>query len=342
MIQPSRSIYNLDQFDSILFNGFNFKVPQETIDLITKLSTEVGSPTYIKTPVFDKKEGVFNVSDPLYRQQQQQPIKKKKGRNEEITNDDWESIRLFNETVINKTDGVQVQIQQIKGCLNKLTDKTYTEISTEIMSILKKLILNDISSENMTIIGNSIFEIASNNRFYSKLYANIYSEIITTHKYMEDIFRVNYEKYILLFDDIECADPSKDYERFCEVTKQNETRKAISMFFINLSLNGMIKTDSILFFLKRLFEIVLVIMKIENKKSEVDEIVEIISILYNKSIIQLFESQNQVKFEDYGELYLDGKSIILIITQLAATKNKTYPSLSSKSIFKFMDLKCLV
>jgi hypothetical protein len=39
-----------------LFNGFDIKLPEETLVMITELSQQVGSPTYIKTPIFQKRE----------------------------------------------------------------------------------------------------------------------------------------------------------------------------------------------------------------------------------------------------------------------------------------------
>ena len=328
--------YNLEQFETTIFNGFNFTVPKETVDLISSLSTQVGSPTYIKTPVFQKKDqSLFPAAA-----QNKQPNKNKRGKAQEITGDDWDSIWSFNETVLVKSnDSVLLQIQNIQGCLNKLTDKTYNQVSNDILSILNLLVENGATNEDMTTIGTSIFEVAANNRFFSKLYANLYSSLISSFQIMGDIFTLNFEKYMLLFDKIECADQNKDYDKFCEVTKQNESRKSISTFFINLTINGNISPLSILNILKRLFILVLDYMTQDNKKSEVDEITEIISILYNNNIISLFEKSGETKLVQYTDLFINEKSFDGIISQLAATKIKTYPSLSSKSIFKFMDMK---
>ena len=46
--------YTLDDFKNIRFNGFDFVLPEDTITLISNLSLEVGSPTYVKTPIFQK------------------------------------------------------------------------------------------------------------------------------------------------------------------------------------------------------------------------------------------------------------------------------------------------
>ena len=67
-------------------------------------------------------------------------------------------------------------------------------------------------------------------------------------------------------------------------------------------------------------------MKENNKKSEVDEMTENIAILYKKS---LFENCNHK---------IDGSNIVEVINMLAHCKVKTHPSLSNKSIFKYMDM----
>jgi hypothetical protein len=70
------------------------------------------------------------------------------------------------------------------------------------------------------------------------------------------------------------------------------------------------------------------IIKEDNKKNEVDELSENISILF---------SYNKHLFESCEELF-NGDKFVPTIEKLANCKPKTYPSLSSKAIFKFMDL----
>ena len=50
------SIYSHQDFQKIIFDGFHFSLPEETIALINELASKVGAPTYVKTPVFKKKE----------------------------------------------------------------------------------------------------------------------------------------------------------------------------------------------------------------------------------------------------------------------------------------------
>ena len=46
--------YTLEQIKTISFNGFDFNFPSETMQLISSLAQQVGSPSYIKTPIFQK------------------------------------------------------------------------------------------------------------------------------------------------------------------------------------------------------------------------------------------------------------------------------------------------
>ena len=47
--------YSLENFNIISFNGFKFDFPEDTLKIISELSLEVGSPNYVKTPIFQKR-----------------------------------------------------------------------------------------------------------------------------------------------------------------------------------------------------------------------------------------------------------------------------------------------
>ena len=50
--------YNISFIESLAWNNtFDNYIPQEILDKISKLSETVGSPSYIKTPTFNKSYG---------------------------------------------------------------------------------------------------------------------------------------------------------------------------------------------------------------------------------------------------------------------------------------------
>lgn len=317
--------YNLEDFHKISFHGFNFTIPEHTINLISSLAMEVGSPTYIKTPVFQKKDiqknnnyGNTNADYSTFKNK-----KRKNNSNDKLANDEWETLRSFQTTKIEQKTGVDGEIDKIRLYLNKLTDKTFHDIKEKIFEIINNLVQIETDKPNMNKVAVSIFEIASNNKFYSKLYADLFTELIRNYStYLYDIFHENYSKYLDLFKTIECGDPEKDYDAFCEINKRNDKRKAISQFFVNLTINQLITNTSLTLILKDLLDTILRFIDEPDKRNEVDEITENIAILYNKDII-----------DPEHETY-----IVVAITKLAKSKAKDYKSLTNKAIFKFMDL----
>lgn len=310
--------YTLQDFINIAFDTFDFSLPNETIELINKLSREVGSPTYIKTPIFQKKEGKdVNMLN----------FKRKKNMNAKGVEEDWDTIRSFQTTKLEQKVGLDVQIDLIRSYLNKMTDRNFMDIKNKIIELLDKLIEDGIEKEDITKIGENIFEIATNNRFYSKLYADLYSELIEKYEVMKTLFENSLNTYMEMFNNIEYVDATQDYDKFCKINKINENRKSVSTFFVNLMLNSIISKEIINKLTVSLFKQVYTLIYVDNKKNEVDELVENIAILYRKEIVTLFNSE-----------IVEGESLFELITKLAHSKSKNFASLSNKSIFKFIDL----
>ena len=100
-------IYTLDTINEILFNGFDYKLPDETLEIISNLALQVGSPDYVKTPVFLKRDNPMKV-EPVQKEYQK---KNKRGKAVEVVNDgDWETIRTFQTTKIEEKEGYEDDI----------------------------------------------------------------------------------------------------------------------------------------------------------------------------------------------------------------------------------------
>ena len=325
--------YTLKDVTDITFNGFDIKLPDETMSIITELALQVGSPTYIRTPNFARRDNTMKAPSSIFASATAAGVtggdfkKKKRGNKsmEVLNDDDWESIRTFQATVIEQKVGIDAQIDLIRSSLNKMTEKNYTEHSNKILEILNQLILGGTSEFEMTHIGNAIFEIASNNRFFSKLYADLYTLLIKNFEVMCIIFDKNLATFLDIFTNIDSASPEVDYDKYCKVNKDNERRKALSSFFVNLSINGVITRAKLIELTCNLLSKVIDFIVTENKKSEVDEMIENIAILYNKEWFDGAALQN-------GDLFIS------VIERLARSKAKDIPSLSNKSIFKCMDM----
>lgn len=327
--------YTLDNIITILFNGFEYKLPDETLDKISEIALQVGSPDYVKTPVFQKRDNPMKV-EVVAKENMGGNKKNRRGKAHEVTsNADWDAIRA-NATAnagskpSEEKSEFDIQIENIRLQLNKLTDKNYTDISSKIFESINKLIEDKITSEEMSKLSTIVFELATNNRFYSKIYADLYSELISKYNEIKETFESNFQSFTELFVNIEYVDSNVNYDKFCENNKKNEKRRSLAAFYINLMNNEVISKSQIMKITRDLLAQIYSFITIENKKNEVDELTETIAILYKKEIYEDDEG------EDYEQI--EGYTINEIIERVASSKIKDFKSLSNKSLFKFMDL----
>lgn len=313
--------YSLNDFNNIIFNGFNYKLPSETINIISELALEVGSPDYVKTPIFQKRENIIKPD----------ADKRKKGKNLEMNDGDWEALRTFQTTKIEERNGINGEIDNIRSELNKITDKNFMDKRDKIMNIINTII-NNCTPEDIKRVSIIIFEIASTNRFYSKVYADLYSDIITNYIIMKDVFDESLQNFAELFNVIEYVEPSVDYDKFCKINKDNEKRKALGVFFVNLSTNGIIPNTTIINITRNLLNQIYIFMSQENKKNEVDELTENVVLLFKKELYK-DEDESDVEYP-----LIEGFTITEIIDRIANSKVKDFKSLTNKTIFKFMDI----
>jgi len=302
--------YTLKDFNDIAFNGFNLVLPDDVMRVISNLAKEVGSPDYVKTPVFKKKENPMKVE------------KKKMG-----VHDDWSAVRSFQTTKLEDKVGLDATIDTIRSHLNKMTDKNYIDMRNKIIDIIDNLIAAKAGDDDMSRVSTIIFEIASTNRFFSKIYAELYSDLLSKYSEMKTVFENSLNKFTELFDLIEYVESTVDYDRFCNINKDNEKRKALSAFFVNLMNNNIITKEKIVEITRNLLSQLHANISLDNKKNEVDELTENIALLYRKDLY------DAVSYEP-----IDGMTIPQLIGKLACSKVKDYKSLTNKAIFKYMDL----
>ena len=329
--------YDMPDYEEITNAGFLCNLTQETLDTISKLSEQVGAPTYIKTPIFLKKEsrsgilgggsgmggmgGMGSVSNLGF--------KKNKNKASEITDEDWETIRQFQTTTKHVSEGIQKNMENIRGYLNKMSEATFDKMVNEIKTEISQLVEHETTNENMMKIGHSIFSIASSNSFYSKLYAKLFKILMTEYEMFKKIFEDNYKVFMNLFDNIEYIDPKKNYDKFCEYTKTNDNRRAMSLFIVNLMKNEVIDKSDILDIIKNLQKLIKKYIAKPEKINEVEELNENLFIIITNTL-------GDIKFGSDTDTENIVKDIEFIC--MLKPKMKEYPSITNKTIFKHMDI----
>ncbi len=300
--------YTLDDFKLVENLNSSSELSNEIIQKINKVAKRVGAPNYQKTPVF-KRHHYHN---------------KKLPKKENISAADWETIRNFKKTTLNKnTEGTEAQMDKIRSNLNKLTDKTYKTVLEEIVCIMKEIKKEDATSFEK--IGEAIFEIGSFNKFWAGLYARLYKDLIHTFPFMKDICVANFKSFKDIFEVINYVDAGEDYNLFCEYNKENEKRRALSNFFVICAGYDIIDKNEMKNIIVGFINQIKKEINEENKINHVEEIVQNISIM-------VLSGKHFLKdLPDY-------KDICNEIECFTTLNHKSYPSLTSKVVFKFMDL----
>ena len=249
-----------------------------------------------------------------------------------ISGADWEEIRNFKTTTIEKREeGVEKDIDELRGLLNKLTSTNFEDMQKNIMASLTNIMNKNCKEEDLEKIGEAIFEIGSINKFWSALYAKLYKGILNAFPTMNTIYQKNFNNFMLLFSNIRFVPAEENYDEFCKVNKENEKRRSMGSFFVHLMNNEVIADTAILDLIETLKNNMLKLIDEENKKEEVEEFGENIVILINggKDILESSTREDGFTWDECVEF----------VEAMTKRKVANHPSLSNKVVFKFMDLE---
>jgi len=365
--------YTIDNYTSIAFSGINYKLPEIQISIIDKLVKELGIST---TKVIEDE----NEEKP--RQAQHSFSAKKYGSNslsssryKSKIDEQWKGVPEFKVTKIEKSEGIDQIIKDIRVCLNKISNKNYDSQKEAIFNFINS-VNNSYKKENtddektktkkeesnnkennlkdnkinpfglleeddddeeelqvtkecsldLKKVAQSIFDIASSNKFYSELYAQLYQELIEKYDFFKEYVTNLIEDYYKSMDLIELVDSNKDYDKYCENNKQNDKRKALSTFIVNLMKKGVIEKKNVLNLIIKLQEKIMVFVDTDDKTNNIDEITENIYIM--TTLINLKE----LNCKEYTD------KIVKNIEICSSYKVKDHKSISNRAIFKYMDI----
>jgi len=313
-------MYTLQDYDEIIVSyGATYKLPANVMDTILKLKKDIDETAAINPPTptgvqqNEYKKGAFN------------GVRKSKSSHYSRDNltEDWNAPKSFKATVIEKKEGPEKTMNDIRVCLNKISLKNFDIQTEEIFKHIEILVENDKSCYKN--IGGFIFDIASNNKFNSELYATLYKNIIEKHEEFREIIDIQMGNYTNSINQIYYVDPNTDYDKFCEYNKVNDKRKALATFFVNLVKKELIAKSQILTSVSGLINLVLENIEMDNKANEVDEITENVFIFVTALKNECSETA-------------EWNGIKNSIEELSKTKSKDKKSLSSRAIFKYMDI----
>jgi len=309
--------YFLNDYNAILFGTYkndseqdipmNYKLPQEVMDVISILATKFGYNNIIPSISIEQKT-------------------KKHRKYAKQYEESWINSCDFKPTIIiEKKEGNDKIMNEIRSALNKISNKNYEANRDMILKLMNDILLQEKSNEDIHKIANNIFDIASTNKFFSEIYANLYKEISQQFVEIFNEILTNFlEGFTSTMKTIKYVDQKENYDDFCKYNKENDKRKATSIFISNLVKKLVIHPEILKKIIRDIQIIINENMNQYNKTNEVEEVVENMFLL-------LINDTDFLKS-------CDNTDIIMFVKNISTMKPKDVPSISSRAIFKCLDI----
>jgi hypothetical protein len=267
--------------------------------------------------------------------EQNNSLRSNNNRRSKLDSNEWKKKEVFKATVITKKEGPDKLLNEVKTFLNKLSVSTYDNHSQNIIEIIDRVLEDTENTEeyNNDIIKqiiNMLILVSCQNKFYSNLYAKLYKQIINKHPFFTEQINTMYSNYLSSVTDIEIVDSSKDYNKFCEINKQNEKRRSSMIFIVNLYKEDVIKKENVTTLISKICDCINSSLLDKEHIELVNELTEIINVfVVNMQDILKNNSNNW-------------SNILERVHYYSTCKTKDFPGISSRTMFKYMDLLELV
>ena len=259
---------------------------------------------------------------------QTKPKSIKRDKNRNLIESQWVKKEPFKATVIEKSAGIEELLDNLRGILNKLTTSNMEQHQEHIVKIINDIVNADIEetdTDKYTKIMNCFFKIVINNRFYSEVYVELFIFILNNFILFEEYRNYFVDQYKDLMDEFEYVDPNDDYNKYCEINKLNENRKAILTFIIYSIKKELTSFNIINDILDYYFD------KIESTKQQFSEVQINEEIVEN--IFVIFSDGKDILLNEVSRYVLISKVKDLITTKISMNKG-----FSNRMKFKCMDI----
>jgi hypothetical protein len=301
--------YSIEQFTDIASNLNKHVLPEDVLSVYDKLLKELNINT--RTVEYEQKDKRY---------------KRPKNNKQELLTS-GKVVEFKQKETVEKTDYEKIMVN-IRGSLNKLSSKNY-DTQTELL----RTYLDEISELNdesyLMECSSYLFDVASKNKFFSEMYANLYIELSNIYP----IFEERKEQFIVdcmdSLDTIIYVDESQDYEGFCKNNKQNDIRRSMNTFLIHLYKKKQCNIQCVLKMITAILDKIDANKTIASQTHIIEELTENLFIFISELIGELKE-------------HTSWDAILNQITEYTKIKVSDYPGLTTRIKFKFMDMMDIV
>jgi hypothetical protein len=301
-------MYTLAFYETICVQPSTYTLPQINLDNINALHMHMG---------------IHNIPAKV------KPIDNQIRRQKHDNMENWKKREEFKATVIAKKEGYDNLLGDLKKFLNKLTTSNYdAQVESVIETVNSIIALDDDDDKIRTALTQAvcvILHVACSNKYYSALYAKLYMRIVDIHEqFLEEKSRVC-DNFLSALLEIEIVDPNEDYDRFCAMNKKNDERRAMMLFIINLYKTGGCSITDLSSIVIKINDMIHSHVTEVSYIEYTNELTEIMNIFVTNMVTEIKTNQEWAFVKDR-------------IVDYSKYKAKDYPGMSSRTIFKYMDM----
>ncbi len=187
--------YTPDEINNIKEKNIKLELSSDVLHLINSIVSEVGCPSYVKTPSFINKR-----------------VKKK-----------------FVERP-KKDLSIIANTQMI---LNKFSEEHYDKLKNELIILIDSSKSCDTENSFKEVI-KYIYKAVSVQSYNIPLYGRLFKELNDLYTDCKELCLLEYNIYMNKFENIEYCDPDVDYEKFCKLNQINNNVRCLSKFYVEL------------------------------------------------------------------------------------------------------------
>lgn len=326
-------IYTIADFNNIRETGFDYECPEETIEIINDLASQVGAPDYVKTPIFPNKKNEDSVNRGEFLEAgSSRRNGRRRRRNQEYNDAEWNAMQTLSVSDRTQRNKNEQSKHEIFMKLNSVTNLNLLELCSEIWKYAGAL--SDNSDELKEFCNEIIQRISVQSRNID-VYVEIMSKL---HNGQDDISESISETFNTMlsqavYDDgmllanFETVDPDEEYDTFCELNELYDKVENRVRFYAHCAANEIISVNTFYTSIASVYDLLFSYYTISDTKySFTKEHAEYLFKVLEKIVT----------------VYNDDQLQSVITGILEGANNKTLcQTLGSKCHFKLMDIDAI-
>jgi hypothetical protein len=341
--------YSLDDYSRLLFAGINYKLPIEVDSVIKKLTIDLGINVQSSTV---STQGTYKAHTPMNR---------KRNIRQQDTSDVWEKAKPFKATTIEKKEGIEKIVNEIRSCLNKASYKNFEKQKATLLSYFEPGseafadCTDDMKEEAIRKMATSIIDIACTNRIQSELYALLYKELADKFPEFIAVLNEHIESYKADLLQLRQLSSSASFDEVSNHNKANDRRKDMGVFIVNVSKLNIIRIETVFVIINTIMDLVQSDLDVAGNTSRIDDLADTVFVIATTMLVRidktdennkwskLFTSESDYKWVESlvsTDLTTNETWLLLLskFKELSKMKVKEHASLSSRCVFKFLEM----